>query len=460
MIIPSIDLMGGQAVQLVGGKEKALDAGDPRPIAERFAVAGEIAVVDLDAALSKGDNAALIRELCAIAECRVGGGIRDAETALRWLDAGATKVVLGTAAVPEVLAKLPRERTIAALDAIDGEVVIHGWRTRTGRRVEERMRELREHCGGFLVTFVESEGRMKGIDLDRVKRVVDAADGVLVTVAGGVTTAEDVAAIDRLGAEAQVGMALYTGRMALADAIAAPLTSDRPDGLWPTIVCDEGGIALGLAYSDRASLTRAIETRRGVYHSRKRGLWVKGESSGATQDLIRVEADCDRDCLRFTVKQRGPGFCHRDTYTCFGGARGERALERTLAARRVDAPEGSYTARLFADDALLASKIVEEARELTLARTRTETIAEAADVLYFTMVRLAKDGIELSEVEAELDRRGRKVSRRPGDAKPEVYAPATEAYTTEAGSPDVYTTEPDVDTAASGVGPGGTEKSS
>ena len=446
MIIPSIDLMGGQAVQLVGGKEKALDAGDPRPIAERFSVAGEIAVVDLDAALGKGDNAALIRELCRAAECRVGGGIRDAETALRWLDAGATKVVLGTAAVPEVLAKLPRERTIAALDAIDGEVVIHGWRTRTGRRVEERMRELRDHCGGFLVTFVESEGRMSGIDLDRVKRVVEAADGLTVTVAGGVTTAEDVAAIDRLGAEAQVGMALYTGRMALADAIAAPLASDRPDGLWPTIVCDERGLALGLAYSDKASLTRAIETRSGVYHSRKRGLWVKGESSGATQELLRIDLDCDRDCLRFTVRQRGAGFCHRDTYTCFGPARGERALERTLAARKASAPAGSYTARLFSDAGLLGSKIVEEARELSAAATREETIAEAADVLYFTLVRLARDGIDLSEGEAELDRRARKVSRRPGDAKPEAYTSPPEVYAsppTPGAQADVYTSAPE-----------------
>ena len=378
MIVPSIDLMGGQTVQLVGGKEHALDAGDPRPIAERFAIAGEIAVVDLDAALGKGDNAALIRDVCRVAECRVGGGIRDVETALRWLDAGAVKVVLGTAAVPEVLAKLPRERTIAALDAIDGEVVIHGWRTRTGRRVEERMRELRDHVGGFLVTFVESEGRLQGIDLDRVKRVVEAADDVRVTIAGGVTTAEDVAAIDRLGAEAQVGMALYTGRMALADAIAAPLVSDRADGLWPTIVCDERGVALGLAYSDRASLTRAIETRRGVYCSRKRGLWVKGETSGATQDLLRVTADCDRDCLRFTVRQRGAGFCHEDTYTCFGAARGLGALERTLAARKASAPAGSYSARLFSDAGLLASKIVEEARELCEADTRDDTIATRA----------------------------------------------------------------------------------
>ena len=420
MIIPSIDLMGGQTVQLVGGKDHALDAGDPRPIAERFAIAGEIAVVDLDAALGKGDNAALVRDLCALTECRVGGGIRDVDTALKWLDAGATKVVLGTAATPEVLSKLPRERTIAALDAIDGEVVIHGWRTRTGRRVEDRMRELSPHVGGFLVTFVESEGRLQGIDLDRVKRVVEAAGNVRVTVAGGVTTPEDVAAIDRLGADAQVGMALYTGRMALGDAIAAPLVSDRPDGLWPTLVTDERGIALGLAYSDKASLTNAIETRRGVYCSRKRGLWVKGETSGATQDLLRVALDCDRDCLRFTVRQRGAGFCHEDTYTCFGDARGLSLLERTMAARKVSAPAGSYAARLFSDAPLLAAKIQEEARELTEATERAHTIAEAADVLFFTMARLARDGIALAEVEAELDRRARKVSRRPGDAKPGV----------------------------------------
>jgi phosphoribosyl-ATP pyrophosphohydrolase/phosphoribosyl-AMP cyclohydrolase len=418
VIVPSIDLMGEQAVQLIGGKDKALDAGDPRPIAARFSIAGEIAVVDLDAALGKGSNTSLIRELCRIAECRVGGGIRDAESALGWLDAGAVKVVLGTAATPEVLSKLPKNRTIAALDALDGEVVIHGWRTHTGRRVEDRMRELREHVGGFLVTFVEREGRMQGIDLERVKAVVEAADGAEVTVAGGVTTAEDVAAIDRLGAGAQVGMALYTGRLSLADALAAPLTSDRADGLWPTVVCDERGLALGLAYSDRESFRHAVETRRGVYHSRKRGLWVKGEASGATQELLRVELDCDRDCLRFVVKQRGAGFCHQDTYSCFGPARGLTALERTLAARKLDAPAGSYSARLFADAGLLAAKIVEEAGELCAAKTRDETIAEAADVLYFTLARLVRDGVGLSEIEAELDRRALRLSRRGGDAKP------------------------------------------
>src|SRR5690348_1918274 len=124
MIVPSIDLMGGQAVQLIGGREKALEAGDPRPLAEQFRLVGEIAVVDLDAALGHGSNAGVIRDLIRIAPCRVGGGIRSVAAAREWLDAGAMKVVLGTAATPEVLRELPADRVVAALDARDGEVVV------------------------------------------------------------------------------------------------------------------------------------------------------------------------------------------------------------------------------------------------------------------------------------------------------------------------------------------------
>lgn len=142
MIIPSIDLMGGQTVQLVQGKRKVIDAGDPTPIARDFGLVGEIAVVDLDAALGKGTNESLIEPLLTIADCRVGGGIRDARTAIRWLDAGATRVVLGTRAVPEVLRDLPRDRVIAALDARDGDVVTHGWTASTGTKIADRMRDL------------------------------------------------------------------------------------------------------------------------------------------------------------------------------------------------------------------------------------------------------------------------------------------------------------------------------
>jgi phosphoribosyl-ATP pyrophosphohydrolase len=420
VIVPSIDLQGGRTVQLIGGRERELDAGDPRPILARFAVAGEVAVVDLDAATGEGSNAELVAELAALAPVRVGGGIRDYETALAWLDAGAEKIVIGTAARPELLRRLPSERVVVALDARDGEVVVEGWRKGTGRDVLSRMRELEGLAGGYLVTFVEREGRLAGTALEQVPALVEAAAGARLTVAGGVSTAAEIAELDRLGADAQVGMALYKHQLSLADAIAAPLTSDRPDGLWPTVVVDERGLALGLAWSDRESLSAAVDERRGVYHSRSRGLWRKGESSGATQELLRVDLDCDRDALRFVVRQAGAGFCHLGTRSCWGDDAGLGRLARRLVDRVRAAPAGSYTRRLLDDPELLGAKLREEAGELAQASSREapdEVRWEAADVLYFTLVALARAGVDLAAVERELDARERVVTRRPGDAK-------------------------------------------
>ncbi len=419
MIIPSIDISGGQAVQLVGGRDKALDAGDPLAIAEQFSLAGPIAVIDLDAAMGTGDNRAVIERLVARYDCRVGGGIRSHDAAMRWLDAGAEQIILGTAARPELLSRLPRERVIAALDARDGEVMVEGWQKATGTGVLERMAELRDLVAGFLVTFIEVEGRMVGTPLDQIAPLVAASGHARLTVAGGVTTAEEIATIDRLGADAQVGMALYTGRMTLSNAIAAPLTSDRPDGLWPTVVADEFGRALGLAWSNAESLHNAVTTRRGVYHSRTRGVWVKGETSGATQELLRIDLDCDRDALRFTVRQADPGFCHTGTWTCWGDDAGLPRLTRRLAQRIADAPDGSYTKRLLDDPELLRSKLQEEARELADADVPEHVAQEVADVIYFAMVAMIRAGVDLSDVQAVLNRRERRVRRRPGHAKPE-----------------------------------------
>lgn len=419
MIIPSIDLMNGNAVQLIGGAEKALDAGDPRPLADRFGRVGEIAVIDLDAALGQGSNEHVIRELLERAPCRVGGGIRDVETATRWLDAGAKKVILGTAATPEVLRELPRDRVIAALDARDGNVVTEGWTKATGATIDDRIDELREYVGGFLVTFVEREGRMTGMPLERVKQLVARAKGVRLTVAGGIKTPEDVAEVDQRGADAQVGMALYTGAFDLAEGFCAPLRSDRSDGLWPTVVCDTSGRSLGLVYSSLESVRRALTDGCGVYYSRSRdSLWVKGESSGDTQDLLAVSADCDRDALRFTVRQNGGGFCHLGTPSCFGASNGLAALDATIAERTAQPPPGSYTDRLLNDPALLASKLVEEAHELVEAAEPEHAAHEAADVIYFALVAARARGASLDAIERVLDGRALKVSRRPGNAKP------------------------------------------
>ena len=417
MIIPSIDIEGGETVQLVGGRERALSAGDPRPLARRFGRTGDVAVIDLDAARGRGSNRALIESLLDLAPCRVGGGIRDFGTAARWLDAGARKIIIGTAADLPLLRRLPRGRLIAALDGIDGEVVVEGWETRTGVPVLERMAELRGHVSGFLVTFVEREGRMQGIDLASARRLRAAAGGARLTVAGGVRDAAEVAALDGLGIDAQVGMALYTGRFEVADVLAAMLRSERADGLWPTLVCDDLGQALGLAWSSPESLREAIRSGKGIYRSRSRGRWEKGASSGNHQTLLRVETDCDRDALRFTVRQHGEGFCHLGTWDCFGDSRGLGALERRILARVRAAPPGSYTRRLLDDPELLRAKLEEEAAELAAATTPDEVRDEAADLLYFALTRLRRSGVSLASVAETLDRRALAFTRRGGEAK-------------------------------------------
>jgi phosphoribosyl-ATP pyrophosphohydrolase/phosphoribosyl-AMP cyclohydrolase len=419
MMIPSIDIQNGQAVQLIGGEKKAIDAGDPRPIAERFARVGEIALIDLDAAMGTGSNADLLKEICARFPCRVGGGIRDAQTAIDWLDAGARKVILGTAATPEILSQLPRDRVIAALDARHDKVVVEGWKKETADTIEDRMRELSAYVSGFLVTFVECEGRMGGLPFDRVEQLVSCAGDAQLTAAGGVRNADDIARIDALGADAQVGMALYSGAIDLADGFCAPLRSDRPDGLWPTLVCDERGTSLGLVYSNLESVRESLTTGTGVYYSRSRqSLWRKGESSGNTQQLIRIDTDCDRDALRFTVRQTGAGFCHLGTTTCFGDSTGLDRLTRTIAERIENAPAGSYTRRLLDDPALLGAKLREEADELIAADTKPDATHEAADVLFFAFTRAIQMGVSLADIERELDRRSFKISRRAGNAKP------------------------------------------
>jgi phosphoribosyl-ATP pyrophosphohydrolase len=424
--------MNGRAVQLRHGRELVLDGGDPLERLEQFAVAGEVAVVDLDAALGQGSNTALIQMMVRRAPCRVGGGIRSLEAARTWLDAGAKKVVLGTAASPELCAGLPRERVIAAVDAERGEVVVDGWRSKTGAKVPERIAALAAYVGGFLFTQVEHEGAMGGFDLEAVRGAIAAAAGARITAAGGITTTDHVAALDALGADAQVGMALYTERLPLGEAVAVSLAASPPDPLsrsgegerrarpeiWPTVVCDELGRTLGLVWSTRESLVRAVAERRGIYWSRSRqAVWVKGETSGNTQELLRVELDCDRDALRFTVRQHGVGFCHLERPSCWSAAFDLGVLERVIQERADQATPESGTARLLADRTLLAAKLSEEAAELAAAETAAAAVGETADLLYMGLVALVRSGASLADVLAELERRHGAVSRRPMVAK-------------------------------------------
>jgi phosphoribosyl-ATP pyrophosphohydrolase len=192
------------------------------------------------------------------------------------------------------------------------------------------------------------------------------------------------------------------------------------------VVCDEGGAALGLAWSSPGSLRRAVADRRGVYWSRSRGeIWVKGATSGNVQVLLGVALDCDRDALRFNVRQEGTGFCHTGTRSCWGDDFDLGALERAIRGRMTAPVEGSGTSRLLADPQLLAAKLAEEARELADAGDRDAAVHEAADLIYFGLATLVAKGGRLSDVVAELERRSLRISRRPMAAKPRTDASET-----------------------------------
>ncbi|KAK4555956.1 trifunctional histidinol dehydrogenase [Recurvomyces mirabilis] len=207
------------------------------------------------------------------------------------------------------------------------------------------------------------------------------------------------------------------GKIRVAELLLADIQTDRPDGLFTTLVTDERGVALGLVYSNPESIAASLSSARGVYWSRKRGLWRKGDTSGDWQELVRIDTDCDNDCLRFVVRQQGAGFCHLSTATCFGDYNGLSKLERTLQSRKRSAPEGSYTKRLFEDSKMLNAKIMEEAQELCEAGSKEDIAAEAADVLYFALTKAVAAGVSLEDIERNLDGKSVKVKRRKGDAK-------------------------------------------
>ena len=225
-----------------------------------------------------------------------------------------------------------------------------------------------------------------------------------------------VIATDRLSMSASTDQ-----RVHVVDAFLASITSDRADGLFPTVVSSytQGDTILGLVYSSPESIKETILTGKGVYQSRKHGLWRKGETSGAVQEVVKIRLDCDSDALQFSVIQHGEGFCHLGRPSCFGELAGLAALEKTLQARLESAPEASYTARLFNDPALLRSKIMEEADELCQATTREEVAFEAADLIYFALTRCVASGVSITDIERSLDAKAKKITRRKGDAKPQ-----------------------------------------
>ena len=224
MLIPSIDLMGGKIVQLVQGERKALEFDDFDPWVRRFEKYPIVQLIDLDAAIGTGSNRALVAEFARRLPSQVGGGIRSVASAREVLEAGARRVIIGSSLVKDgaidvqfaqQLAKeVGSEHLIFAVDSRGGKVAIAGWRETTGLNATDMVRTLDPYCSGFLYTHIDTEGLMRGFPRELVS-ALRGATSRSIAVAGGIATMDEVEELGRLGVDAVVGMAIYTGAMAI-----------------------------------------------------------------------------------------------------------------------------------------------------------------------------------------------------------------------------------------------------
>ena len=218
IVVPCIDIQGGEVVQLVQGRKRALVGPEPLEMIRRFEGFPEIQVIDLDAAMGKGDNAKIIELLASRAVCRVGGGVRTPERAKQLVEMGAHRVIVGTAAFQpnfsNIVDTVGKDRVIVALDSKAGSVVVDGWVTSLDASAEDVLPSFVDRCNGFLCTYVDKEGMMQGTDLDWFRRL-RMLTSLPITAAGGITTLSEVSALLDAGMDAAIGMAVYTGTLSL-----------------------------------------------------------------------------------------------------------------------------------------------------------------------------------------------------------------------------------------------------
>ena len=427
MVISSIDLKNGHVVQLKNGKDLMLERDDSDSLIRQFDMYGEVAVIDLDAALGNVDakgntaNTPLLKSLLRRGNVRTGGGIRTVKRARELISLGAEKVIIGSAAwkaapaagesvlnedfLNELAAAIGKDRIIISVDAINGKIAVKGWTETVDIPLIEGAKQAEKFCSELLFTCVEKEGCMQGTNMDYAKQLRQAVK-CRVVVAGGVSSVEEIAALEHLHCDVQLGMALYTNKVNLTDAFVECLDFEKTP-LIPVIAQSVNGEVLMQGFANKDAVRKTFECGKLTFWSRSRNeLWTKGETSGNFLEIVRLRTDCDRDSILATVLPTGPA-CHTGSWTCYGTDPGEKSsmgrLYNIIADRFANPKPGSYTATL--DAKRVREKVEEEAEELCEADTRDEVIWEAADLLYFVNVLMYKEGVSWKDVYDELDRR-------------------------------------------------------
>lgn len=422
----------GHVVQLKNGKDLVLQRDDADSLINDFNKYGEVAIIDLDQALRNTDakgntpNTELLKSLLRKGNVRVGGGIRDVKKAKELISLGAEKVIVGSAAwnadrkaesdpilnvafLEELVAAVGKQRVIISVDAINGKIALRGWTETANISLIEGAKEAEKYASELLFTCVEKEGCMEGTDMDMCRQLRDAVK-CRVVAAGGVNSLEQIAELEKLGCDVQLGMALYTGAVSLKDSFMACLDWEKTNGMIPVIAQSVNGEVLMMGFSNKEAIAKTFDTGKLTFFSRTRNvLWTKGETSGHFLEVVKMRVDCDRDTILATVIPHG-GACHTGSFTCFDAEPDERSsMERlyaTISERFANPRPGSYTATL--NDKRVREKVEEEAEEICEAEGKDEVIWEAADLLYFVSVLMYKEGVTWQDVYNELDRRHKK----------------------------------------------------
>lgn len=429
MVISSIDLKDGHVVQLKNGKELVLQRDDADALISEFNTYGEVAVIDLDAAMGhtnpKGDtvNTPLLKSLLRKGNVRTGGGVRSVKRARELISLGAEKVIIGSSAwkkdpennanvlnvefLEELVSAIGKQRIIIGVDALNGKIAVKGWAETIDVPMIEGAKMAEKYCSEILFTCVEKEGCMQGTNMEMAKELREAVK-CRVVVAGGVSTEDEIEELERMGCDVQLGMALYTNKVSLKNSFMRCLDWKKVDGMVPVIAQDaRSSQVLMMGYANKEALEKSFDTKKLTFFSRTRNtLWTKGETSGHFLEVVKLRVDCDRDTILATVIPHG-GVCHTGSWSCFGADPDERStLERlygTIEERFANPRPGSYTATL--DAKRVREKVEEEAEEICEADGKDEVIWEAADLLYFVSVLMYKEGVNWQDVYDELDRR-------------------------------------------------------
>ena len=428
MVISSIDLKDGHVVQLKNGRDLVLQRDDADNLINEFNFYGEVAVIDLDAAMGNVDakgntvNTNLLKSLLRKGNVRTGGGIRTVKRARELISLGAEKVIIGSSAwnknpssndsvlntefLEELVQAIGKQRIIISVDAINGKIAVKGWTETIDVSLIEGAKQAEQYCSELLFTCVEKEGCMQGTNIDMAQELRNAVK-CRVVVAGGVSTESEIEQLEKMGCDVQLGMALYTNKVSLKDSFIRCVDWKKTDGMIPVIAQSEHGEVLMMGYANHEAFKKTFDTKKLTFWSRTRNtLWTKGETSGHFLEVKKLRADCDRDTVLATVVPHG-GVCHTGSFNCFSSEADEKSsMERlygTIAERFANPKPGSYTATL--DSKRVREKIEEEAEELCEADGKDEVIWEAADLLYFVSVLMYKEGVNWNDIYSELDRR-------------------------------------------------------